>query len=95
MLGEKVGEIDIVSAGGASAKPLRIAHHHVVGVALGVEFSKCLCLEVIPRSRLNRNLYAGLGRVLVDKFLQIVGRVPFRPENGQFLRERRCGVGKR
>ena len=95
VLGEEVGEIDVVAPCGAGAEPLRVADHHVVGVALGVEFRKSLCLEIVPRRRLNRDLDAGLGRVFVDEFLQVVGRIPFRPENGEFLRERRSGVGKR
>ena len=85
VLVEEVGQVDIVAAGRAGAEPLRVADDHVVGVALGVELGEGLGLEVRPRRRLDRDLDAGFLLVLVDEFLQVVRRVPFRPEDGQFL----------
>ena len=35
VLGEEVGQVDIMAAGGAGAEPLAVADDHVVGVALG------------------------------------------------------------
>ena len=93
---EEVGEVDIVAARRRPAPShWRVTDDHVVGVALGVEFGEGLGLEVGPGRGLDRDLHAGLGLVLVDEFLQVVGRIPFGPEDGEFLRERRRAAGKR
>ena len=89
-----------MALGRAGAEPLRVADNHVVGVAVRVELREGLGLEVRPRRRLHGDCHAGLGRVVVDKFLQVVGRIPFSPEDCQFLclglrmqnaRKRECG----
>ena len=83
---EEVGQVDIVTAGRAGAEPLRVADDHVIGVALGVELGEGLGLEIRPRRRLDGDLGAGFLLILVDEFLKVVRRVPFRPEYGQFFR---------
>ena len=91
MLGEEVGQVNIVTTGRAGAKPLRIADNHVECIALGVEFGKSLGLEIRPWRCLDRDRHAGFGGVQVGQFLQIVCRIPFRPEDGQFFRLRGGG----
>jgi hypothetical protein len=100
VLVEEIGEVDVVALGRTGTEPLRVADNHVVGIAVRVEFREGFGLEVRPRRRLHRDFHAGLRRVVVDKLLQVVGRIPFSPEDCQFFclgprmqnpRKRQCG----
>ena len=87
-----------MAAGRAGAEPLRVADDKVVGIAMGVELGERLGLEIGPRRRLDGNLDAGFLFILVAEFLQIIGRIPLRPEDGEFLVLRvndRCSAGER
>ena len=95
IVGDELGQVDIVAAFGGRAQPLAVADDHVVGVALGVELGEGLGLEIAPRRRFDGDRDAGLGGVLVDQFLQVVRRIPFGPEDRQFLRNTLPFRGKR
>ena len=55
---------------------------------MGVEFHECLVLEAGPVHGLDRDFDSGFLLVLVGEFLQIVGRIPFCPQDGELGR---CG----
>jgi len=97
MLLEEVREVDIVATGRAGAQPLRVANDQIIGVAMGVELGEGLRLEVGPGCGFDRDLDAGFLLVLVAEFLQIIGRIPFRLEDGErlFLRVYGRSAGKR
>ena len=78
---EELRQLHVVPAGGAGAEPLRVADHHVVGRALGRELLERLVLEVGPGRGLDHDLGAGLLLVVLDQLLQVVGRVPLRPQD--------------
>jgi hypothetical protein len=78
----------------SGAEPLAVAHDQIVGRALGIELGEGLGLEIGPWRGFHRDLHPGLGFVLIDQFLQVVGRVPFGPEDRQFLRQHGCARRK-
>ena len=82
---EEVGQVDVVAPGRAGAEPLRVADDHVVGIALGVELGERLGLEIRPWNGFDFDLDAGLLLVVLDQLLQVVGRIPFRPEDRERL----------
>jgi hypothetical protein len=95
MLLEEVRQVDIVACGRACTQPLRVADNQIVSVALGGELAERLGLEIGPRCGFHGNLRASLFLVVLDEFLQVIRRVPLRPENGQTFRRRQtAGQGE-
>ena len=95
MLLEEVGQFDVVAPGRTGAEPLRIAHHHVVGIAAGRELTEGLGLEIRPWRGFDLDRNTTLLFVVLDQFLQVVRRIPLRPQDGQRLRGIRRAAGDR
>src|SRR6185436_18976094 len=75
--------------------PLRVADHHVVGVAARREFAEGLGLEIRPWRGFNLDCYTALFFVVLDQFLQVIRRIPLCPQDRQRLRGIRRASGER
>jgi hypothetical protein len=83
-----------VTVGRGSAEELAVADDEVIGRTLSVELGEQLGLEIGPRNGFDRDGHAGLGLVFVDEFLQVVGRIPLGPQDGQLLSQHRGAGGE-
>ncbi len=82
---EEIGQLNIVTLGDALTNPLAVADDHIEGVALGCPFGRNTVIEGAPWLFHNVDFDAGLFFIHVADFLQVLGRIPLGPQDGQLF----------